>query len=48
LGNEIRKKEEQAHKLKGTGMAKNQLEVISASYLGLYQRDQRKEGQIYP
>lgn len=28
LSNEIRKKEEQVHKLKGTGMAKNQLEVI--------------------
>jgi len=26
LSNEIRKKEEQVHKLKGTGMAKNQLE----------------------
>lgn len=27
LGNEIRKKEDQIHKQKGTGMAKNQLEV---------------------
>lgn len=37
LSNEIRKKEEQVHKLKGTGMAKNQLEVTITGYLGLHQ-----------